>query len=218
MIFDSFDRIRVVNLAHRRDRRAQMEGELRRIGLAGDPRVSFFPAFRPEDRGDFTSIGARGVYASQKAILDQAAEAGESVLILEDDCDFEPHVTHYEAPEAWDIFYGGYEPSNWADLQGSDIIGAHMMGFSATGARLMSNYLRDLSYTGIHPPIDGAYVWFRRAHPGVVTHFAAPPLGHQRSSRTDIASLAFFDRWPGLRSMASAARRINRGIRRRPWP
>jgi glycosyl transferase family 25 len=93
-----------------------------------------------------------------------------------------------------------------------------MMGFSATGARLMSDYLRDLSYTGIHPPIDGVYVWFRRAHPGVVTHFAAPPLGHQRSSRTDIASLAFFDRWPGLRSMASAARRIKRGIKRWPRP
>lgn len=215
MIFDRFDRIRIVNLAHRRDRRAQMEGELRRLGLIDDPRVAFFPAIRPADAGDFTSIGARGVYASQQAILDEAAAAGESVLILEDDCDFAPEAAGYDTTEPWDIFYGGYMPSDWSDLAGSDIIGAHMMGFTAKGARLVSDYLRDLSYTGIHPPIDGVYVWFRRAHPDVATHFARPPLGHQRPSRTDIADLAFFDRWPGLRDLASAARRVKRALVRR---
>lgn len=215
MILDAFDRIRIVNLEHRRDRRAQMEGELRRVGLLGDPRVAFFRAFRPDDRDDFTSIGARGVYASQKAILDEAAAAGESVLILEDDCDFAAHLARYATDEPWDIVYGGYEASDAADLHGSDIIGAHMMGFSAAGAQRVSAYLRDLDYTGIHPPIDGVYVWFRRAHPDVATHFAVPPLGHQRSSRTDIADLAFFDRWPGLRTLASAARRLRRAVARR---
>jgi glycosyl transferase family 25 len=215
MILDAFDRIRIVNLAHRRDRRAQMEGELRRVGLLNDPRVAFFKAFQPADRGDFTSIGAQGVYASQKMILDEAAAAGESVLILEDDCDFSPHIMDYAAPDDWDIFYGGYMPSDWSDLAGSDIIGAHMMGFSARGTRLMSDYLRDLVYAGIHPPIDGVYVWFRRAHPDVATHFATPPLGHQRPSRTDIADLAFFDRLPILRALAGAARRVKRVINRR---
>lgn len=215
MILDDFDRIRIVNLTYRRDRRAQMEGELRRVGLLGDTRLAFFPAIRPHDRGDFTSIGARGVYASQKTIIDEAAAAGESVLILEDDCDFAAHVTQYATAEAWDIFYGGYEASDLADLSGSDIIGAHMMGFSAAGARAVSNYLRDLDYTGIHPPIDGAYVWFRRAYPGYATHFAIPPLGRQRSSRTDIADLAFFDRWAGLRTLAGIVRRFKRAITRR---
>lgn len=215
MIFDAFDRIRVVNLPHRRDRRAEMEAELRRVGLANDPRVAFFAAFRPDDKGDFTSIGARGVYASQRAILDEAAAAGESVLILEDDCDFTANAAQYDAPRDWDIFYGGYEAFDPADLNGSDIIGAHMMGFSAAGAKRVSEYLRDLTYEGIHPPIDAAYIWFRRAHPEVATRFAVPPLGHQRSSRTDIADLAFFDRWPGLRQAAGLARRVKRALARR---
>lgn len=215
MIFDAFDRIRIINLPHRRDRRAEMEAEIVRVGLAGDPRVAFFAAFRPEDAGDFTSIGAHGVYLSQRAILNEAAAAGESVLILEDDCDFTVAAATYDAPTGWDIFYGGYEASDPADLAGSDIIGAHMMGFSAAGARAMSDYLRELTYQGIHPPIDGVYVWFRRAHPAVRTHFAVPPLAHQRPSRTDIAELAFFDRWPILRRLAGWARKVKRHVVRR---
>ncbi|WP_375391701.1 hypothetical protein [uncultured Sphingomonas sp.] len=215
MIFDAFDRIRIINLAHRRDRRAQMEAELARVGLAGDPRVAFFAAIRPDGPGDFYSTGARGVYASQRTILDEAAAAGQSVLILEDDCDFASHARAYDAPADWDIFYGGYTAYDPSDLAGSGIFGAHMMGFTARGARLVSAYLRDLTYTGEHPPIDAVYVWFRRAHPEVRTRFAVPPLGNQRPSRTDIADLAFYDRWPGLREAANAARRLKRRITRR---
>ncbi|MEO6716867.1 MAG: hypothetical protein ABIM50_06415, partial [Novosphingobium sp.] len=90
MTLDCFDRIRVINLAERRDRRRDMARELAAIGLANDPRVSFFPAIRPENAGDFTSVGARGVYLGQLAILREAAAANESVLILEDDCTFAP--------------------------------------------------------------------------------------------------------------------------------
>lgn len=212
MIFSRFDRIRVINLAHRVDRRAQMRTELARVGLADDRRVAFFDAIRPGQAGDFTSIGARGVYASHLAILKESAAAGESVLILEDDCDFAPHAANYVAAAPWDIFYGGYEASDPEDLENSDIIGAHMMGFSVNGARDMAQYLDGLGYTGVHPPIDGAYVWFRRAHPEVPTHFARPALGHQRPSRTDIADLAFYDRWPVLRDAAGGARRIKRAL------
>ena len=215
MILDSFDRIRVLNLPHRRDRRAQMERELQRVGLGNDPRVTFFAAIRPEHVGNFTSVGAHGVYLSHRAVLDEAAALGESVLILEDDCDFTRAAREYVAHQPWDIFYGGYDAARPDRLLESDIIGAHMMGFSVAGARAVSQYLRDLPYTGIHPPIDGAYVWFRRAHPEVPTLFAEPPLAVQRSSRTDIADLAFFDRAPGLRELAGAARRLKRAFRRR---
>lgn len=215
MIFDQFDRIRIINLAHRSDRRVQMEAELRRVGLVGDSRVRFFDAIRPETAGDFTSVGARGVYASHRAILDEAAADGASILILEDDSDFTDHAACYTPAGAWDIFYGGYMASDPANLPASDIVGAHMMGFSANGARAVSAYLRGLTYTGVHPPIDGAYVWFRRAHPEVATVFAEPPLAHQRPSRTDIADLAFFDRVSGLRELAGIARRLKRALRRR---
>jgi glycosyl transferase family 25 len=209
-VLDSFDRIRIINLPHRRDRRREMDCELQRAGLLGDPRVSYFAAIRPSDKGDFTSIGARGVYESQRMILREAAAAGQSVLILEDDCAFREGIATYRSRSAWDIFYGGYDASDPSDLGNSDIVGAHMMGFSPKGAALVSDYLEKLAYKGVHPPIDAAYVWFRRAHPEVPTEFAIPPLAHQRSSRSDIAPLPFFDRTPILRELAGVARRFLR--------
>ena len=212
MTLDRFDRIRVINLAERRDRRREMERELAAIGLAGDPRVAFFPAIRPKDSGRFTSVGAHGVYLGQLAILREAAEANQSVLILEDDCAFAPAALDYPTNGAWEIFYGGYEAAKPDDLVSSDIIGAHMMGFTAKAAKAVVAYLDALTCEGIHPPIDAAYIWFRRAHPDVVTHFATPPLAAQRSSRSDIAP-RFFDRLPLIREAAQLARRI---VRARP--
>ena len=214
-IFDQFDRIRIVNLPYRTDRRRAMDRELAKVGLSGDPRVSYFDAIRPEIAGSFTSIGARGVYASQKTLLGDAAAAGESLLILEDDCIFLPGARNRIFPDDWDIFYGGYHASLPGDLACSDIQGAHMMGFSKQGARLVFDYLDQLRYDGIHPPIDGAYVWFRRANPEVRTLFAEPPLAGQRPSRSDIASLAWFDRLPFLRSAATLARGLRRGASRK---
>lgn len=210
----AFDTIRIINLPERRDRRRDMERELARIGLAGDRRVSFFAAIRPADAGDFTSVGAHGIYLSQHAILKEAAAANQSVLILEDDCDFTAAVRDYQFDGDWDIFYGGYEAADPHNLADSDIIGAHMMGFSAQGAQYVSAYLDRLQYEGVHPPIDAAYIWFRRAHPEVATCFAVPPLGIQRSSRSDIADLKFYDRLPLLAVAASFARRVLRQMRR----
>ena len=212
MNFDAFDRIRIINLPYRRDRRAEMERELARVGLAGDPRVAFFTAIRPNDPGRFESLGARGVYQSQCAILEGAAAAGQSVLILEDDCDFTAATLTYVDPGGWDIFYGGYMASDPADLGGSTIIGAHMMGFSIAGARALAAYLPTMPFDDVHPPIDGAYTTFRHAHPAVPVVFAVPPLGVQRASRTDIAPLRFFDRLPLLRQATAAARKVKRRL------
>lgn len=187
-----------------------MDRELAKVGVSGDPRVSYFPAIRPPDRGTFTSVGARGVYESQKAILREAAAAGQSVLILEDDCAFADDAAAREIGSGWDIFYGGYTAKTPEDLDASDIEGAHMMGFTARGASLVSAYLENLQCEGIHPPIDAAYVWFRRAHPQVPTAFARPPLAGQRPSRSDIADLKWFDRWPGLRELVNALRALRR--------
>lgn len=215
MLFDRFDVIRVINLPYRTDRRADMIAELRRVGLHGDPRVAFFDAIAPDDAGTFTSKGAHGVYRSHLAILEEAAAAGRSVLILEDDVDFASGVRDFVLPERWSIFYGAHYASDPADLHNSDIIGAHFMGFSAEAARRIAPYLRAILASGDHPPIDGAYVWFRRAHPDVATVFADPALAEQRSSRTDIADLRWFDRSPGLRQGVSLARRVKRALRRR---
>lgn len=206
--FDPYDWIRIINLPERTDRRRAMDRELANANLLSDPRVAYFEASRPRDAGSFTSIGARGVYQSQRSILRDAAAAGRSVLILEDDCAFEPGVAEREIPGEWDIFYGGYSAADPADLQTSDIQGAHMMGFSRDGARAVSTYLECLRYDGVHPPIDAAYVWFRRAHPQVPTHFAAPPLAGQRASRSDIADLSWYDRLPAVRELTNALRAL----------
>ncbi len=209
-VFDNFDRIRIINLPHRSDRRREMDRELANMGLLGDPRIAYFTAIRPHDAGTFTSIGARGVYESQKQLLREAAESDQSLLILEDDCDFIPGAEAYQVPEDCSIFYGGHCASWPEDLLNSDIVGAHMMGFSKDGVKAVSTYLEQLSYDGIHPPIDAAYVWFRRAYPEVATHFAVPPLANQRSSRSDIANLRWYDHLPFLRDIVNLIRAIRR--------
>ncbi len=214
MLFDRFDSIRIVNLAHRTDRRAEMLGELRRVGLEGDPRLSFFDAVAPAEAGTFSSKGARGCYLSHLAILQEAAAAGRSVLILEDDLDFAPGARDYRLPADVPIFYGSYTATNPADFLASDIIGSPFMGFGRDIVPPLVDYLTTILASGHHPPIDGAYVWFRRAHPDVRTVFAQPPLGHQRPSRTDIAEPKLFDTLPGLKQAASIARKLKRAVLR----
>lgn len=189
--------------------------ELRRVGLENDPRVEFFEACTFPEAASFSSRGARGAYQSQLAILEKAAADGQSVLILEDDVDFVEGAEDYRLPAEWSIFYGGYYPADPDNLLASDIVGAHMMGFSAAIVSELAAFLRSISFEGQHPPIDGAYVWFRRANPQVTTVFAEPPLGYQRPSRSDVADLRFFDRFPGFRESASVARKLKRSIRNR---
>lgn len=217
MIFDAFDSIRIINLAARKDRRAEMLGELRRVGLQNDPRVSFFDAVVASDKGLFLSSGERGCFKSHLAVLKEAAEKEHSVLILEDDVDFTRDATNRELHGPLSIFYGGYDASEPDNVATSDIIGAHCMGFSASVAVRLSRYLSDIakvpdikSGERRHPPIDGAYVWFRRAYPDVPTEFADPQIARQRPSRTNIGELRWFDRAPGWREAASIARKAKR--------
>src|SRR5690606_31802208 len=87
---DLFEAIYVINLAYRADRRLEMSAELARLGLSfDDPKVTLFAAVRPEDAGEFPSVGARGCFMSHLGILHSALALGlRSILILEDDADF----------------------------------------------------------------------------------------------------------------------------------
>ena len=212
----AFDLIRVINLPSRTDRRRQMERELKRIGLAHDPRVAFFPAIAPADHLPFRAIGEKGVFLSHLAILRAAAQRQASVLILEDDADFTTALERGQPAECRGIFYGGHEAATPDRLHDSDIIGAHCMGFSAPVAQALVPYLTALLNHPSPPPIDGAYVWYRRSHPEVPTDFAVPPIAVQRPSRSDIARLRFFDRVPVLREAAGHARALKRKLQQRP--
>lgn len=199
-----------------------MRRQLAAVGLDNDPRVEFFDACRPADRGMFSTKGARGCFMSHSIIISQAAVANESVMILEDDCDFFPEAKTYEAIGPWDVFYGGYMAESPNDLENSDIIGSHFMGFNVTAAKKASTYfaryqepdfqpdIRAAAEPGfdpaIRPGVDGAYVWFRRAHPELRTEFAL--LSKQRSSRTDIGKLRWFDRTPVVRNLVQLLRNL----------
>ena len=224
MLFKQFDRIRIISLPERTDRRKLMTLDLQKAGLAGDPRVKFFDAIRMPDAGLFGSAGAHGCYRSHLQLLKAAADEEQSILILEDDCTFLPSIYEYALPGSWDVFYGGYYPKDPDDLHNTEIIGSHFMGFSsvaATKARIFLDHLLDPRFPpdpaaandpgfdpAIRPPIDGAYVWFRRAHPELTTVFEL--LSVQRPSRSDIGPQRFFDRLPILRTAAALARRFKR--------
>ena len=236
-LFASFDHLYVINLPVRTDRRDEMVGELQRIGTGfEDRRVTLFAAVAPDDAGGFRSIGARGCFLSHLGVLRAAQAAGyRRILVLEDDCDFVARIDALlpAALDAYDagrfgIFYGGYHravppieaPVTRADPQ--DVIGlTHMMGFDrATVARVIP-YLELMlgrpagSPDGGPMDVDGAYGWFRAAHPEIVTGLAVPQLGVQRPSPTDISPPGLLDRLPLPRPARAMLRGVRRAWRRR---
>jgi len=205
-LFEAFDRVRVVSLPDRQDRRRSIARQLKGLSF------EFFNAYRVSEPGPFYKVGSFGAYLSHLQILGEAALRDESVLILQDDCVFRPDAYDYQVPPC-DIFYGSH---------GADddcIIGAHCMGFSATAAKLAKDYLLQLLDptfpadpaaqlepgfdASIRPPIDGALVWFRRAHPELKIAFAL--LADQRRSRSDV-SPGRMDRVPVVREAARFTR------------
>jgi len=223
MLFDRFDDIRIVSLRDRHDRRRFMLRQMKDLGLSDEPRVQFFDAYRTTHPGMFRKAGSHGCFLSHLQILRAAASRDRSVLILQDDCEFLPQIRTYDLPEC-DIFYGGYHRDETSAT--GDIIGAHFMGFSRIAAARAASYLEQYLVPSfppdkvaaedpgfdpaIRPPIDGAFVWFRRAHPELRTEFAL--LSRQTSSRSDI-SPHFADRLPVLRDAAAVFRHIRSAVR-----
>ncbi len=79
--------------------------------------ITLFPAARPDDPGQFPSIGARGCFMSHLGVLKNAKIKGYSnILILEDDANFAPGFLNSGEKDAailegddWDILYFGYD-------------------------------------------------------------------------------------------------------------
>jgi hypothetical protein len=232
---DLFQRIYVINLVTREDRRREMADQLARIGLSFDsPQVRLFPAVRPESAGDFPSVGARGCFLSHLGILRQSASEGlERILIVEDDlnfvADFVPRAASL-VPRLlgtrFEIFYGGYElgmipgatgDGYWMAEPAQAIQTTHFIGFHGEAIAAAAAYLAAMLERPAGDPdggpmhVDGAYSWFRRSRPDLLTILALPQLGYQRASRTDIHELAWFDRLPVVRELVSAVRRARNG-------
>lgn len=228
-ITDHFERIYIVNLPDRTDRRAEMERELHAQGISSqDKCLRFFPAIRPADAGLFPSVGARGCFMSHLGLLSEALQDGiTNVLVMEDDLAIAPHFHRCEGAMLdgldkvkWDIAYFGHVEAAGGNPDAPLWISysrpmqcLHFYALNTSAITSLHDYLRAcLGRKPGHPEggpmhVDGAYSMFRMSDTNTVTLMASPSLGGQRSSRSDIASNKWYDRTPVLRELTSIARR-----------
>lgn len=236
---DFFEEIYIVNLPHRSDRRKDTELALRRVKIFVDnKKVLFFPAVKPESAGEFPSIGARGCFMSHLAILKQAKEKGlKNLLVLEDDIEFNDVFLESEASivdslqqKDWDFVTFAYnDPKVLTVPEGVSLVnhaelypwhrpatGSHCVAFNGRVLSDLIAYLELLAsrpkdfYDGCPMHIDGAYNCFRFRNSAVIRLISIPSIATQRSSRSDIANLSWFDKLPFIRIAANFARRLFR--------
>jgi glycosyl transferase, family 25 len=233
-IFERFERVRIINLVDRPDRRREMLSELDRLGGV-PPNVGFHDAHRPDNAGGFPSLGARGCFESHLSVLRSARDAKvQSLLILEDDLDFTRGARSRLAkvvPELfrqrWDLFYGAHLlPTDGrrglVQVAGEDpVLTASFVAFDGRVLEPLVDFLEGIltrppgspDYGPMH--VDGAYTVFRLLHPQYLTFAAFPPLGRQRSSPSDITpGNMLLDRWSTTRPFAALLRRAYNTLRR----
>lgn len=213
MMHALFDRVYVINLVERTDRRQEVSAALQQIGLGpDDPLVQFFPAVRPADPGNFESIGARGCFMSHLEVLkDALAQGHRSILILEDDVDWTKAALDRGMRAAaivqtdWDFLHGGL---GYDLIEAADEIGlsrlkpdqeyrlTHFIGLRGDIIAKLVAYLEAMLHRPQGSPeggpmhVDGAYSWFRRAHPEHSAYVCLPSVARQRSSKSDIYELS----------------------------
>ncbi len=238
MRLDYFDKIFVINLPSRADRRKEIDHQLRRLGLSLlDERVVLFPAVRPNTAGSFPSIGAHGCFMSHLGVLRMAQSHGlNNILILEDDCDFSKHAKK-QTPQLvaalqqidWALFYGGALNTFEAQPLGHDLqlvnasaglMGSHCIAVSERVVPQLVAYFEAMLKRPAGSPeggpmhVDGAYSWFRKEHPELISVIADPEWAFQRSSATDVHEQRWFDRILLLRKIIALLRKIKNIVAR----
>lgn len=228
---DYFERIFIINLVSRTDRRDEIAAQLKAIGLnLAATHVELFPAVRPEAAEGFPSIGAKGCFMSHLNVLREAQRLGlQRVLIFEDDLDFakdfnsriKPLIEQLQRAD-WSVFYGGYhmEPlacgqvlNGLVEARPDELVGTtHFIAFQGAAIAASVAYLERILTRPAGDPdggpmhVDGAYNWLRRANPQFKTLLASPELGFQRASRTDIHDLRWYDATPLVREGVACLR------------
>ncbi|MEO6081335.1 MAG: glycosyltransferase family 25 protein [Steroidobacteraceae bacterium] len=215
MLKTFLDRIYVINLPERTDRRRQIERELQMIGFPpGDPRVEFPHAPRPTDTNGFPSRAVYGNYLSHLAIVEDAAAKGyRRIMILEDDALFSSRLINGQTQlvdelgrRPWDLCFLGHsltteiadQPDGLVDTA-CGFIWMHCFIVNASVHARLIEYLK-LSMTltpgdplGARMYIDAAYAHFRKQNPEVITLVAKPAVSRQRGSPSSIAGRHWFD-------------------------
>jgi hypothetical protein len=221
-LFALFERLTIISLKTRLDRRREVERQLAKVGLGYEsPKVHLFDAYRPDQAAPFPSVGAHGCFMSHLGALEDALNArAQTLLILEDDADFArdietrgPLIADSLQQQPWDIAYLGglkhFEPSSdeaLFELQSTERVqNSHAIAFSRRALEKVVPYLHAMkarpggSPEGGPMHVDGAYCWFRAAHPELRALITKDELVVQRSSKSDIADEpSLLSRLPGI--------------------
>ncbi|QLG87799.1 glycosyltransferase family 25 protein [Chitinibacter bivalviorum] len=225
---DLIDRIYIINLPERNDRKAQISAELNKHGMHWqDNKIICWPAIRPHDAADFPTLGAHGCFLSHLGALRDACQLSQGwVLILEDDAVLLPQLTaalpdlkHLMASDQADLIYLGcceqqdqrcsdktFQPSN------NPIVGAHAYLVSRAFIDELLPYLQACLIRPAGHPLggrlhfDGALSLFRQFNPDCRTWLANRNLVEQRFSRSDIQARWWYDQWPVVKQLAAWAR------------
>lgn len=234
-IFENFDRTYIINLRERTDRRRAVEKEFKRIGIEiPNDKIRFYTSDSPTEQKRFPTLGARGSFASHRAVLDLALkESLNNVLIIEDDIFLMPakedHLTdlvHQLNNIDWDIVYFGYlepvKPESARPLvkwEGATL-GGHFYAVNQKYMYKMAKYMHECEARPPGHPLggpmfrDGAYNHLRNIDENIKVFLAVPTLAKQRSTRTDLHALSLFDRLGWLRPLVKGSREIKNFLRR----
>lgn len=149
-----------------------------------------------------------------------------------------PNIIQQLNTKSWDLFYGGYRMIGKKDLSPqskfttqilsqSDLIEietnqtiqcTHFVGFNEHAINALPDYLEAIfnrpsgDQKGGHMSIDGAYNWYRKEHPDRKTLISIPPIGYQRSSRSDVHRLPWFDKAPVINNLTSTLRKLKQQL------
>lgn len=229
-IIEYFDKIYIINLPYRQDRRDEIEQQLQSIGTSlSHEKINLFSAIRPEDAGEFDSIGTKGCFLSHLSILKNAKQNSyDRILILEDDVNFtkdfrnQAHQTlAFLKNNRWNIFYGGHildldnYNDNLVEVSPLDrIVTSHFIAIQGQAINTLFNELslmlnrKSGDQKGGPMHVDGAYSTIRKKYPEYTTYVANPAMGYQRASRTDIHQNKWFDKIPVIKQIVSLLRKF----------
>ena len=228
-IMEFFDRVQIINLHSRKDRRQETELEFKRYGFPiNTEKVGFFDAICPTSPEGFSHSGVRGCFLSHRKIVEEAENHGlKNILILEDDICFSKYILEYGAVAIeglkkidWDIAYFGHNCGNksseiaWREVEFNEpMLLAHFYAINGKTLPDFSQFLkRILERPPGHPDggpmhYDGAINTFRKHNPNIKAYYFSHNLGYQRPSRTDLHEGFFLDRYHVLNPVMSFFRR-----------
>lgn len=232
MLMDVFDKIYIINLPERVDRKNEIEAQLHSVGISlDDDQVVLFPAVRPTETAGFPTLGARGCFMSHLGVLEDIVNSKNTnyALILEDDCNFKKNFSDQSEKlqkllksDGEFIFYGGALNFSGASAVNElvklpatqGIMGSHCIAIRRDTAEKILEYFKKMlerppgHHDGGPMHVDGAYSWFRKDHPEIGTIISDPECVYQRSSMTDVHAKKWFERNFLLRYLISKIRKL----------